>query len=150
MESGTRKIWIGRLLIGAVFLMNLQAALVFLWQPERIAPGFELDGIPGYAAVRGVGILFLMWNVPYFVALLHPVKFRVSLFEAAAMQSIGVAGETILLLSLPPGHPVLQGSILRFVIFDSLGLLALLLAVWVTHAPAGLLKRDSSTGVIRG
>jgi len=133
MKSSLRNIWIGRLLIGAVFLMNLQAVIHFLWRPENFAPSFELGGEVGVATIRGIGILFLMWNVPYFVALLNPVKYRVSLYEALAMQSIGVVGESILLLTLPSGHPTLESSIMRFVIFDSLGLLALLLAVWVTR-----------------
>lgn len=134
MKSRDQKIWIGRVLIGAVFLMNVQAAVLFLWQPENFAPSFELDGVIGAATIRGIGILFLMWNVPYFVALLNPVKYRISLYEALAMQAIGVVGETMLLLTLPSGHPILESSILRFVIFDSLGLLALLVAVWVTHS----------------
>ena len=133
MVSREQKIWIGRVFIGAVFIMNVQAALLFIWRPENIAPSFELDGVAGSAAVRGVGILFLMWNVPYFVALLHPVKHRVSLYEAVVMQAIGVVGETILMLTLSSGYPTLERSLLRFVIFDSLGLLALLLAVWVTR-----------------
>jgi len=134
MKSRDRRIWIGRVLIGAVFLMNVQAVVLFLWRPGSFAPAFELDGVVGAAAIRGIGILFLMWNVPYFVALLNPVRYRISLYEALTMQLIGVAGESMLLLSLASGHPMLEGSILRFVIFDSLGLLALLLTVWVTRA----------------
>jgi hypothetical protein len=150
MNTREWRIWIGRILIGAVFLMNVQAAVLFLWRPGNFAPAFELGGVVGTAAIRGIGLLFLMWTVPYFVALLNPVKYRISLYEALAMQSIGVAGESILLFSLPPGHPTLEGAILRFVIFDSLGLLALLLAVWVTYTPAGVPGRDPSTGVMRG
>ena len=134
MKSRDRKIWIGRVLIGAVFLMNVQAAVLFLWRPENFAPSFEMGGVIGAATIRGIGILFLMWNVPYFVALLNPVKYRISLYEALAMQAIGVVGETMLLLTLPSGHPTLESSILRFVIFDSLGLLALLVAMWVTRS----------------
>jgi hypothetical protein len=141
MKSRDRRIWIGRILIGVVFIMNVQAAVLFLWRPDNFAPAFELGVAVGAAAIRGIGILFLMWNVPYFVALLNPVRYRISLYEALAMQSIGVAGESILLLSLPSGHPVLEGSILRFVIFDSLGLLALLLVVLVTRSLSHSVRR---------
>ncbi len=136
-------IWIGRALIGAVFIMNVQSAITFLWQPENYAAGFQLSGVEGLAAVRGIGLLFLMWNVPYFVALLEPVKNRVSLYEALAMQSIGVLGETLIYLSLPGGYATLQNSIARFIVFDSLGLTMLLLAVWVTR-PVPILAEVSN------
>lgn len=140
MEKSTFKLWIGRLLVGGVLLMNLQAALLFMVRPEYFAPSFELGGAAGSAAVRGIGILFLMWNVPYFVALINPVGYRVSLYEASAMQAIGVVGESLLLLTLPAGHPTMAGSIIRFVVFDSLGLLALLLGVWITSGLGALVK----------
>ena len=66
------------------------------------------------------------------------------------MQSIGVVGETILMLALPSGHAMLEGSILRFVIFDSLGVLALLLSVWVTHSHARLAGGEPGLGEMRG
>jgi hypothetical protein len=121
-----------RLLIGLVLFWNIQCALFFLLWPGRYAPSFELAGLPGEAAVRGVGVLFLMWNVPYAVALWHPLRHRLSLFEATAMQAIGVIGESIILLSLPPTYAILRSSLSRFILFDALGLLALLLAVWNT------------------
>jgi hypothetical protein len=50
------------------------------------------------------------------------------------MQTIGLVGETYILWSLPALHQVARQSITRFVIFDGAGLLALLLAVWVSAA----------------
>jgi hypothetical protein len=44
------------------------------------------------------------------------------------MQGIGLAGETLLLRSIPGTHVSLRASILRFVIFDAVGLLLLLFA----------------------
>ena len=101
------RLWLARLLIAYVLVVNLQAAVLFLIQPEAYAPGFELSGAAGEGMLRGMGLLFLMWNVPYAVALSHPLKRRVSLIEALVMQAIGVFGETLLLLSFPPGHPAL-------------------------------------------
>ena len=60
-----------------------------------------------------MGVLFLMWNVPYAVALWHPVRHRVSLYEAVAMQTIGLIGESLILWSLGGAHPVAAGSVTR-------------------------------------
>jgi hypothetical protein len=83
---------LARVLIGAVFLVNVQCALAFLIWPERYAPTFEMGGVVGVAMVRGLGVLFLMWNVPYAVALWHPVRHRDFLFTALVMQAIGLLG----------------------------------------------------------
>ncbi len=95
---------LARVCIGVVLAWNVQCALAFLIVPAPYASGFELPGPAGDAAVRGIGLLFLMWNVPYAVALWHPVRHRVSLYEALAMQGIGLAGESLILLSLPAVH----------------------------------------------
>jgi hypothetical protein len=125
------RLWLARGLIALVFAWNVQCALAFLIVPANFAPGFELSGPAGDAAVRGIGILFLMWNVPYFVALLHPVRYRVSLYEALAMQAIGVLGESLIFVSLSAGHLVARTTISRFILFDGAGLLLLALAVVV-------------------
>lgn len=130
--KSTSKIWIARVLIGLVLLINVQSALVFFANPNGFAPAYELSGVSGAAAIRGFAVLFIMWNVPYAVAIFNPVRFRVSLFEAIAMQSIGLVGETLILWTLPIEHLILRGSILRFIIFDGAGLVALLIAAWIT------------------
>jgi hypothetical protein len=79
---------LARGLIGLVILWNLQAALVFLLWPDRYTAAFELQGAVGAATLRGMGVLFLMWNVPYLVALWHPVRHRISLYEWLAIRSI--------------------------------------------------------------
>ena len=121
-----------RLLIAVVFFFNVQCALLFMIDPAAYAASFELSGVAGGAIVRAMGILFLMWNVPYFVALLDPVKHRVSLFEAVVMQAIGLSGETILLLALPSGHTALQATALRFILFDGGGLVLLIIAACIS------------------
>jgi hypothetical protein len=131
-HSGFR-LWLARSLIAAVFFWNVQCAVAFLAAPAAYAPGFELTGPAGEAAVRGLGVLFLMWNVPYFVALLDPVRRRVSLFEAIAMQAIGLAGESLILWALPVAYPVARATVARFIAFDGSGLILLLAAAWVTR-----------------
>ena len=126
-------LWLTRLLIGVVIAWNLQCAFVFLLTPAAFATGFELVGVPGAAAVRGFAILFLMWNIPYLVALWHPRRNRLSLWEALVMQLVGVTGESAILLLLPPGYPTLNASILRFVAFDAAGLVLLVVAMWLSR-----------------
>jgi len=131
-RPATIRLWLGRLLIGSVLVWNVQCALAFLSAPATYAPGFELSGPAGAAMVRGMAVLFLMWNVPYAVALWHPVRHRVSLYEAVAMQTIGLIGESLILWSLRGGHPVAAANVARFIAFDGTGLVALILAVWLT------------------
>ena len=126
------RLWLARLLIGYVLFVNLQAAVLFLAQPEAYVSSFELSGAAGRGMLQGMGLLFLMWNVPYAVALSQPVKRRVSLLEALVMQAIGVFGETFLLLGLPAGHPALVDSVGRFIVFDGIGLGALVIAFAIT------------------
>ena len=126
-------LWLARGLIALVTAWNLQAALVFILWPERFAPGFELTGVSGAAAVRGTGILFVMWNVPYLVALWHPRKYRLALGMALAMQFIGLLGESLILFALPDGHVRLNQSITRFIVFDGSGLILLIGAFWILN-----------------
>lgn len=138
------RLWLSRLLIAAVFIWNVQCAAAFLVSPAPYAAGFELEGTIGEAMVRGMGVLFLMWNVPYVVALLHPVRFRVALAEALVMQSIGLLGESLILATLPPANLLARTSIARFIGFDAAGLLLLLAAAWLTAAFSGLRPHRTS------
>ena len=125
---GTR-VWISRVLITAVTFMNVQSAFQFMLRPQDYAWGFELTGVPGEAMMRGMGVLFLMWNIPYIFAALHPVKNFISLIEAVIMQFVGVSGESLILLGLPGGHPQITTSVTRFIIFDGAGLVVLVTAL---------------------
>lgn len=121
------------LFIGVVLFWNLQAALLFITHPFPYIPSFQLEGNSGRIMVQGLGILFLMWNIPYFFACWNPFRYRISLIEANLMQSIGVVGETLLQTSLPPNESVLRATASRFILFDAAGLLLLLIAFWITH-----------------
>jgi hypothetical protein len=134
-------IWISRGLISLVLIFNIQCAIVFLLSPERYAPAFELGGVVGSAIIRGFGILFLMWNVPYFFAVMHPEKNRISLYEAILMQMIGFIGETILFLGFPEGHPEIQASVAHFMVFDGVGFLLLIVSAWFTHFDKSLSRQ---------
>jgi len=132
--KGDLRLWTARILIGLVVLWNLQAALAFLAAPGQYAAAFELAGEAGQAAVRGVAVLFLMWNVPYLVATWQPRRNRPALGEALGMQLIGLIGEGFIFSTLGPGHAALGASILRFIAFDAAGLVLLVAAfVLVTY-----------------
>ena len=133
MTQANLRTWIARSLIGFILLVNVQCAVAFLVSPDIFAPGFEVGGVVGSGIVRGMGILFLMWNVPYAMAVLDPIRWRISLYEAVTMQAIGFVGESLLLVTFPPGHLLIQATLRRFILFDGFGLLALLLAAWLTR-----------------
>ena len=128
--------WSARGLITIVLGINLLCAIDFIARPKRYMASFELSGEVGRAVIIGYGILFLMWQVPYFFAFYHPTRNRISLISAVLMQAIGLVGESFLLGSIPLEHQVLRGSVLRFIYFDAGGLLLLLIALIILFAGA--------------
>ena len=73
-----------------------------------------------------------MWNVPYAVAMWNPIRHSISLYEALAMQTIGLIGESMIYATLPEIHSLVRVSITRFIAFDALGLLLLIAAAILT------------------
>jgi len=139
LTSENVSLWLARLVLMVVFLFNITCALEFIVRPEAYAPSFELSGVPGEALVRGMGVLFLMWNATYPLAIWHPWRFRWLVLIIIVQQAIGVIGETWMLLVLPSGHEILARSALRFIVFDSGGLLAFLstfVFMWLTQSKA--------------
>jgi len=128
------RLWLARALIGIVLFFNLQCALAFLWQPQTYMAGFGLGGESGRGMTRALGLLFVMWNVPYVFACVHPIKYRISLIEAVIMQAIGLAGETWILFSGNYQSAMIQSSVERFILFDGIGLVLLILAFALTRA----------------
>lgn len=104
-------------------------AIDFMARPKLYMDGYELSGEVGRTVVVGYGILFLMWQVPYFFAVFDPVKQKISLISAVLMQTIGLVGESLLYRTIPLEHKVLRGSVMRFIIFDGAGLVLLLAAL---------------------
>ena len=127
------RIWLVRFLIGIVLAWNVQAGIVFILSPASFVHAYGLSGIPGEATVRGFGVLFMMWNVPYLYAAIDPVRFRLGLVFALWMQSIGLLGESYIYFTLPLAEYVLRSSILRFILFDGAGLVILLLAFFLNR-----------------
>jgi len=137
----TVPLWLARVALSAVFLVNLECALAFLLNPVRYVPNFEMSGLGGRVAVQGFGIFILLWIVPYPAAIYHPRRQMLSFAYAVVSQAIGTVGETILFLALPPGHLLLRATGLRFMLVDGTGLLALagaFLLVWLTAPPGSI------------
>jgi hypothetical protein len=117
--------FIAQLLISIVLLFNITCAFQFLISPQFYNSGFGLFKESPTAIIRGYGILFLMWNIPYLFALANPIRFQVSLIEAIIMQSIGILGEGWIRVSLPQTAELSTNMITRFLYFDVFGLIAL-------------------------
>ena len=132
MKKSGFSIWWIRIPIFIVLFFNVQCALFFLLAPHRYAPSFDLSGEPGKLVVQALAILFLMWNVPYVIALVHPLNHLTSLVEAFAMQFIGGLGETLLFFSINPESTQVRTSIARFMLFDWSGLILLMVALLLT------------------
>lgn len=124
-------IWVVRLVVGAVFLMNVGCGLSFLARPDRYAAAFEVGGVPGLALVRGLGVLFLMWNATYPLVIFQPDKNRAIFAIVLIQQVIGLAGEIWIWLGLPAGHAALRATGFRFILFDGIGFLGMLAAFWL-------------------
>jgi hypothetical protein len=120
-----KKLVSARILIAIVLFFNLQCAAEFIISPQAYMGGFGLEGAAGAQMVRAMGLLFVMWNVPYAFALADPIRNRVSLIEALLMQAIGLVGEMLILLLGGPYPALIQATIMRFMLFDGVGLVLL-------------------------
>lgn len=130
------KIWISRLLVSAVFAVNLYCIIVFICYPQDFIRAYELSGVPGIAALQGLGVAFLMWNVTYPLVIVQPQKQRVVFAIVLVQQTVGLIGETVILLNLADGYRLLASNILRFIVFDAAGLVLLAVAFLLSRKTA--------------
>lgn len=126
LRNANLRAWLARIAVGAVFAVNVQAALAFITDPARYAPGFELAGVAGETAVRGLGVAFLMWNATYPLVIWRPRRYRTLFGVVLAQQTIGVLGESWIRATLPAGHATLASGVERFIVFDTIGLAVML------------------------
>jgi hypothetical protein len=117
-------LWIIRLMIALVFASNILCAIQFLGNPAGYIQQFDLAGEAGTVVIRSLGILFIMWNVPYAISLYNPYRYSVALFSALTMQLIGFLGETWIYFNIQSLVNT-KSSIMRFMIFDFAGSLIL-------------------------
>ena len=112
-----------RLAVILVFIWNIQCALVFIFTPGRFVGAYELTGAGGLAAIQGMGVAFLMWNVTYPPVIFSPIR-HLFLFKIVIIQQVvGLIGELHIFLITPVIHTNLRTSILKFILFDAAGLI---------------------------
>lgn len=131
-QSEGKKVWVARLLVAVVFIVNVQCALEFIVWPGAYTAAYQVEGASAEVMVRTVGICFLMWNATYPPVIVRPQRFRVLFGVMLGQQTIGLVGESALLLTLGPGLQQLAASITRFVAFDAAGLVLLIIAFYLT------------------
>lgn len=115
--------WVVRIAFAVVFIVNMQCALVFIFDSATYAPAYQLSGPEGNAAVAGIGVAFLMWNCTYPLFIWQPGRFRVLGWVIVVQQVIGLIGESVIYANLPAaGYELLQAGIMGFIAFDGFGL----------------------------
>ena len=118
--------WAARLAYAAVFVLNVMCAIQFVAAPASFAGAYQLTGVAGEAAVRGIGVAFLMWNATYPLFVARPRRHMALGAIVLVQQAIGCVGEAAILLSLPgEGFELLASSITRFIAFDAAGLVVM-------------------------
>ena len=123
-----KRIGVARLLVMAVFAMNVMCAVQFIVWPADFVGAYQVEGASAEVVIRSIGICFLMWNATYPPVIAQPQRYRVLFVVVLAQQAIGLVGESLLLLSLGPGLELLAASITRFIAFDAAGLVLLVAA----------------------
>ena len=141
-DPSSVSVWAARIVVGGVFIVNVVCALSFIIWPERYVSGFELSGVAGTTTVRGLGILFLMWNATYPPVVLRPARHKTLFAVVLAQQTIGLVGEVWLLLTLPAGHAALSETGRRFIIFDAVGLVLMSIAYIMLHGTIRSSERE--------
>lgn len=127
-KSTTTKHIIARILILLVFASNMYCAISFFLTPEAFTSAYQLSGEGAAAAIAGLGVAFAMWNVTYIPLIVFPYRFKVLFIVVLFQQIIGIAGETWIYQSLGISQALLASSIMRFIIFDAIGLVLLVIA----------------------
>lgn len=114
-----------------VWVVNIQCAIGFIASPDGFAGAYQLAGVPGRAAVQGIGVAFLMWNATYPPFIFAPRRFVALGWVIIAQQLIGLCGETFILAGIggDAAFALLASSIQRFILFDAAGLLVMVAAL---------------------
>ena len=119
-----------------MFFINVQCALQFVLWPEAYTAAYQLQGASACVIVQSFGICFLMWNATYPPVIVRPDRYRVLFGVVLAQQTIGLVGESMLFVGLGPGLEQLSASVMRFIMFDAAGLVALAVAFALAHRVA--------------
>ena len=127
-QSKFTKHVVTRLLVLLVFASNMYCAAMFFLNPGDFTAAYQLTGEGAQTVIAGMGVAFAMWNATYIPLIVFPYKFTLLFWVVLAQQIIGLAGETYLYMGLGPEQAILASSIMRFIIFDAVGLVLLIIA----------------------
>ena len=122
-----------------VFIMNVMCALQFILTPASYVEAYSLEGQGAVAAVQGFGVCFLMWNATYPAVIVRPTNNRVLFVVVLVQQAIGLVGESLIRTGVDSSTAA-YASITRFIVFDAIGLVLLVVAILLAHA-AGKVQR---------
>lgn len=128
-----KRMWMARILIAAVFFVNVQCAVQFIAWPESYTAAYQLEGASALSVVRSFGICFLMWNATYPPVIARPERYRMLFTVVIAQQAIGLIGETLLVIGMTPELAVMAASVWRFIAFDGAGLVLLAIAFAISR-----------------
>lgn len=142
---GRGAVWVARLAFALVFVINVRCALGYVVYPAAHLGDFGLTGVAGEAALRGLGVAFLMWNATYPLAMANPVRYAPVAVIVLVQQTIGLVGETLIYATVPPEYSQMLAGIRAFIAFDAFGLLVMLLAF--TRMVA-VLRRERRAGIV--
>lgn len=124
-----------RLAFALVFLVNVRCAVGYLVNTEAFLASFDASGEAGIAALRGLGVTFLMWNATYPLVVWNPVRYRAVAVIVLVQQVIGLVGESWMYAGIPEEYSALAATIRAFVAFDGFGLVIMLATfVWLCAA----------------
>lgn len=139
-----KAVWLARIFVALVCFVNLTAAILFVLCPGAHLRAFEVagSGEGGEALVRGLGVAFLMWQVPFLPVIWRPDRYRVCFGCLLGMQFVGLVGESLMMFGLPSGHVQLRATGWRFIAFDGVGLVGMGLAFAATRSG----RSDGSAG----
>ena len=85
-------------------------------------------------AARLLIAVVVAWNLQCaLVFLLNSGGFARGFELSGVAGEVGLIGESILLSTIPAGHAILRGSILRFILFDGAGVLLLGVAAYLSR-----------------
>ncbi len=123
---------VNRVVFTIVFLINMMCAIEFIFDPTSYTYSYEVQAASGgIAAIQGLGVAFVMWNVTYPFYIAKPQKMKWVGLIILLQQFVGLVGESFILLGLFMNQVVLRASIMRFIYFDLGGLIIMLIAYYL-------------------
>jgi hypothetical protein len=111
----------------------MSCAISFIIDPSQGTMGYELSGVGAIAAIRGMGVIMLMWNVSYIPLIYRPSRFRCLFVVVIIQQLIAVVGDIYVVLFDAPSASILRSSVMQFLAFDIAGIIALTIAYFLSR-----------------